>query len=57
MAKEYNIRIPVSKEERVNRFRALVARSVRIKKEVHAYFEKNGTTVGYQPQFTGDVAL
>lgn len=57
MAKEYNIKIPATKEERVNRFRALVARTMRIKKEMHAYFETNGTTVGYNPKLAGDDTL
>lgn len=57
MSQEYNIRIPATKEERVNKFRALIARTIRIKKEMHDYFEKNGTTIGYKPQFAGDEAL
>lgn len=57
MSKEYNINIPATKEERVNRFRAMVARTMRIKKEIHAYFEVNGTTVGYNPNLAGDETL
>lgn len=49
MKKAYNITIAATKEERVARFRAMVERTVRIKKELQAYFEKHGTTVGFVP--------
>lgn len=47
--KNYNITIPATKEERVARFRAMVERSIRIKKELQIYFKEHGTTVGYEP--------
>ena len=50
--KAYNITIPATKEERVARFRAMVGRSIRIKKEMQRYFEEHGTTVGYDPDKT-----